>query len=206
MSLSLRMGGKKCLPFKIDWCDDKLSFALIVVDSDSDNFLSLKKASSSKQNGLPKPTKAAAQGARPGVKALAKSPIKPSTAQSKAPLKSPVTPKSAEPKKNPTSVVDYFGSGTIQRSDKKLVASVKRKAVSADDEPLSQSEHWVKLWIHRHKSTPTHRFPAFTMIETFIFTAPWFCQLFSSANSGFGRHAEWRANCSSAADGWRHGG
>lgn len=115
-----------------DLCHDELCFPLIV-DSDSDNFLSLKKASSSKQNGLSKPTKAATESARPGVKARAKSPIKPSTTQGKAALKSPVTPKSAEPKKNPTSVVDYFGSTAIQRSDKKLVASVKRKAVSADE-------------------------------------------------------------------------
>ncbi|XP_075886604.1 replication factor C subunit 1 isoform X2 [Nelusetta ayraudi] len=109
-------------------------------DSDSDNFLSLKKASSSKQNGLSKPTKAAAESARPGAKAQAKSPIKPSTTQGKAALKSPVTPKSAEPKKNPTSVVDYFGSTAIQRSDKKLVASVKRKAPTQDSDDVLSDE------------------------------------------------------------------
>lgn len=107
---------------------------LLIVDSDSDNFLSLKKPAASKQNGLSKSTKAAAESARPGVKTQAKSPIKPSAAQSKTAMKSPVTPKSAEPKKNPTSVVDYFGNAAIQRSDKKLVASAKRKAVSGCDE------------------------------------------------------------------------
>lgn len=109
----------------------------LILDSDGDNFLSLKKAAASKQNGLSKSTKAAAGSARPGVKTPAKSPIKPSATPSKTPLKSPVTPKSAEPKKNPTSVFNYFGSATIQRSDKKLVASAKRKAVSGSDDHLN---------------------------------------------------------------------
>lgn len=116
-------------------CHIELSF-LLNVDSDSDNFLSLKKAPGSKHNGLSKPTTAAAESARPGFKSQAKSPIKSSAAQNKTALKSPVTPISAEPKKNPTSVVDYFGSAAIQRSDKKLVASAKRKAVSGSDELL----------------------------------------------------------------------
>uniref|UniRef100_A0A8D0AAY4 Replication factor C subunit 1 n=1 Tax=Sander lucioperca TaxID=283035 RepID=A0A8D0AAY4_SANLU len=81
-------------------------------DSDSDNFQSLKKVSEPKQNGTPSST----QG-KPAVKSP---PV-------------PVTPKSAPPpplKRTPTSVLDYFGSATVQRSDKKLVASTKRKAVS----------------------------------------------------------------------------
>lgn len=114
---------------RVRLCHIDLSFPPIA-DSDSDNFLSLKKSPTCKQNGLPKPAAAA------GVKSQAKTPIKPSAAQSKTALKSPVTPKSVEPKKNPTSVVDYFGSGTIQRSDKKLVASAKRKAVSDSDKLL----------------------------------------------------------------------
>uniref|UniRef100_A0AAQ5YH70 Replication factor C subunit 1 n=1 Tax=Amphiprion ocellaris TaxID=80972 RepID=A0AAQ5YH70_AMPOC len=45
-----------------------------------------------------------------------------------------------QPKQTPTSVLDYFGSGTIQRSDKKLVASTKRKAVSNTDDLISDEE------------------------------------------------------------------
>lgn len=63
-----------------------------------------------------------------------KSPVKPSSHQSKA-AKSPVTPKATEPpqpKQTPTSVFDYFGKAAVKRSEKKLVASVKRKVVSVD--------------------------------------------------------------------------
>ncbi|XP_059194050.1 replication factor C subunit 1 [Centropristis striata] len=103
-------------------------------DSDSDNFQSLKKP---KQNGTAKQT------ARPAAKEGLKSPPKPSSTQGKTGVKSPsvpVTPKSApppQPKHTPTSVMDYFGSATIQRSDKKLVASTKRKAPTQDDDDLS---------------------------------------------------------------------
>lgn len=125
---------KSLLIVEIYQCLNGLFFFL-VVDSDSDNFQSLKKGSSSKQNGSSKSTKLATDSTRPGVKTRTKSPIKPSSTQSKTTLKSPVTPKSAEPqqlKRTPTSVFDYFGSAAIQRSDKKLVASTKRKAVSAN--------------------------------------------------------------------------
>lgn len=107
----------------------------MVVDSDSDNFQSLKKVSKPKQNGKSKPTKPDAEVPLPGAKVGKKSPIKPSSTQSKTAVKSPVTPKSVkppQPKQTPTSLVDYFGSAAIQRSDKKLVASTKRKAVSND--------------------------------------------------------------------------
>lgn len=108
----------------------------LVVDSDSDNFQSLKKTSKAKQNGTSKQTKS---DARRGVKEEMKSPVRPSSAQKTA-VKSPsvpVTPKSApppQPKHTPTSVLDYFGTRTVQRSEKKLVASTKRKAVSTDRE------------------------------------------------------------------------
>ncbi|XP_052365371.1 LOW QUALITY PROTEIN: replication factor C subunit 1 [Oncorhynchus keta] len=54
-----------------------------------------------------------------------------------------VTPKSAPPqtKRTPTSVLDYFGSGSVQRSDRKLVASTKRKTdpeESLTDEVIAQ--------------------------------------------------------------------
>lgn len=70
---------------------------------------------------------------------MMKSPTKSPSTQGKTGVKHPavpVTPKSApppQPKQTPTSVFDYFGSSTIQRSDKKLVASTKRKAVSSDE-------------------------------------------------------------------------
>lgn len=110
----------------------------LIVDSDSDNFQSLKKVSKPKQNGTAKPTKSDAVSARPGAREGVKSPVRPSSTQGKTAVKSPpvpVTPKSApppQPKQTPTSVFDYFGSATVQRSDKKLVASTKRKAVSVD--------------------------------------------------------------------------
>ncbi|XP_038569412.1 replication factor C subunit 1 [Micropterus salmoides] len=110
-------------------------------DSDSDNFQSLKKAS--KQNGKAKPTKSDAVSARPAAKEVVKSP---SSTQGKTVVKSPpvpVTPKSApppQPKHTPTSVLDYFGSATIQRSDKKLVASTKRKAPIQDTDDLISDE------------------------------------------------------------------
>ena len=112
----------------------------MVVDSDSDNFQSLKKTSKPKQNGTnAKQTTPDSASARPRVKEELKSPLKPSSTQGKSAVKSPpvpVTPKSAPPpppKKTPTSVLDYFGSAAVQRSDKKLVASTKRKAVSIDE-------------------------------------------------------------------------
>ncbi|XP_042340871.1 replication factor C subunit 1 isoform X2 [Plectropomus leopardus] len=108
-------------------------------DSDSDNFQSLKKASNPKQNGSDRQ--------KPGATEGHKSPFRPSTTQGKTAVKSPpapVTPKSApppQPKKTPTSVFDYFGSASVQRSDKKLVASTKRKAPTQDrDDQMSDEE------------------------------------------------------------------
>uniref|UniRef100_A0A8C7IYA5 Replication factor C (activator 1) 1 n=1 Tax=Oncorhynchus kisutch TaxID=8019 RepID=A0A8C7IYA5_ONCKI len=108
-------------------------------DSDSDNFLSLKKSQAKPQgNGVTKPGKA-----RNGTKESHVSPPKPTLApatgkggmKKKSPP-APVTPKSAPPqtKHTPTSVLDYFGSGSVQRSDRKLVASTKRKTLSQDPE------------------------------------------------------------------------
>ncbi|XP_054460149.1 replication factor C subunit 1 [Anoplopoma fimbria] len=116
-------------------------------DSDSDNFQTLKKVSKPKQNGTAKQTKSDAGSARPGVKEELKSPSKPSTTQGKAALKSPVTPKSTLPppcKQTPTSVLDYFGNATVQRSDKKLVASTKRKAPTQDADDLMSDEQIAK--------------------------------------------------------------
>ncbi|XP_069022905.1 replication factor C subunit 1 [Embiotoca jacksoni] len=110
-------------------------------DSDSDTFQTLK--TKPKQNGFGKTTKSDA-GVREGT---VKSPVRPSSSsQGKAGVKSPpapATPKSApppQPKQTPTSLFDYFGSGTIQRSDKKLVASTKRKASSQDIDDLISDE------------------------------------------------------------------
>nr|XP_046194579.1 replication factor C subunit 1 isoform X3 [Oncorhynchus gorbuscha] len=108
-------------------------------DSDSDNFLSLKK---SQGNGVTRPGK-------PGTKESHRSPPKPTLAPAtgKGGMKksppAPVTPKSAplQTKRTPTSVLDYFGSGSVQRSDRKLVASTKRKTdpvESLTDEVIAQ--------------------------------------------------------------------
>ncbi|XP_006787317.1 replication factor C subunit 1 [Neolamprologus brichardi] len=111
-------------------------------DSDSDNFQSLKKTSKSKQNGAAKTTKANAASSRPEAKQSGKSP---STQGKTTPKSPPVpsTPKSAplpQPKHTPTSVLDYFGSASVQRSDKKLVASTKRKAPTLTDDLISDEE------------------------------------------------------------------
>ncbi|XP_029601587.1 replication factor C subunit 1-like, partial [Salmo trutta] len=113
-------------------------------DSDSDNFLSLKKSAKPQGNGVTKPRKA-----RTGTKESHRSPSKPTPAPAKGKggikksPSAPVTPKSApqQTKRTPTSVLDYFGGGSVQRSDKKLVASTKRKAdhdESLTDEVIAQ--------------------------------------------------------------------
>lgn len=162
--------------------------SFLVVDSDSDNFKSLKNVSKPKQNGTAKPTKSDAEGARPGAKVGMKSPIRPSSTQSKTAVKSPVTPKSAgppQPKQTPTSVFDYFGSAAIQRSDKKLVASTKRKAVSIDGlspvftsslQTLPQSYHALVFHPNRQRSwlsptEPTLFFSLITVSNKDPFTA-----------------------------------
>ncbi|XP_055004102.1 replication factor C subunit 1 [Boleophthalmus pectinirostris] len=107
-------------------------------DSDSDNFQTLKKASQAKQNGNGKTEKTNDK----RTKESSKSPVKSST-QGKPVLKSPVTPKVApppKPKQTPTSVFDYFGSRAIQRSDKKLVASTKRKTPIEDTDDISDEQ------------------------------------------------------------------
>uniref|UniRef100_A0A7N5ZS23 Replication factor C subunit 1 n=1 Tax=Anabas testudineus TaxID=64144 RepID=A0A7N5ZS23_ANATE len=110
-----------------------------------DNFQSLKKASKPKQNGS-KLTKSPSESPHSRAKEVMKSPTKSPSAQGKSGVKHPavpVTPKSApppQPKQTPTSVLDYFGSGTVQRSDKKLVASTKRKAPIQDTEDLISDE------------------------------------------------------------------
>ncbi|XP_068176893.1 replication factor C subunit 1 [Antennarius striatus] len=111
-------------------------------DSDSDTFQSLKKVSKPKQNGRAKPSKSNPESTHPGTK-MVKSPGKSSSTQSKSTAKSPVTPKTApppSPKQTPTSVLEYFGSAAIQRSDKKLVGSTKRKAPTEDTDELISDE------------------------------------------------------------------
>uniref|UniRef100_A0A8C6L9U0 Replication factor C subunit 1 n=1 Tax=Nothobranchius furzeri TaxID=105023 RepID=A0A8C6L9U0_NOTFU len=92
-------------------------------DSDSDNFLSLKKDSKPKQNGTAKSTKSEPEHA---------------CAESKERSAPP------PPKQTPTSVLDFFGSGTIHRSDKKLVASTKRKTPTHDLDDLISDEEMAR--------------------------------------------------------------
>ncbi|XP_013887906.1 replication factor C subunit 1 isoform X2 [Austrofundulus limnaeus] len=120
-------------------------------DSDSDNFLSLKKVSKTKPNGTAKATKPDPESSPSGSRDQVKSPIRPSSSQARAGLKSPpvpTTPRSAPPppppKQTPTSVFDYFGMGTIRRSDKKLVASAKRKAPTPDSDDLISDEEMAR--------------------------------------------------------------
>ncbi|XP_015252568.1 PREDICTED: replication factor C subunit 1 [Cyprinodon variegatus] len=115
-------------------------------DSDNDNFQSLKKASKSKQNCTNKKSEEDS----PKIKERQKSPAKVSSSQGKTGIKSPkapTTPKLApppQPKQTPTSVLDYFGSGQIHRSDKKLVASAKRKAPTQDSDDLISDEEMAR--------------------------------------------------------------
>ncbi|XP_030643880.1 replication factor C subunit 1 isoform X2 [Chanos chanos] len=109
-------------------------------DSDGDTFVSLKKTTKTKENGLSKDgkNKGSDKKSKPSP---ASPPSKPSSASGKGGVKtaaSPTPPKTTPtpPKRKPTSVVDYFGNDTVQRSDKKLVASssTKRKAPTQDTE------------------------------------------------------------------------
>lgn len=109
-------------------------------DSDSDNFQSLKMASKLKQNGSCKSGNTV--GKVLGSEKSSKSPVK-APKQGKSVLKSPTTPKIAsppKPKQTATSVFDYFGSGAIQRSDKKLVASAKRKTPIQDVDEVADEQ------------------------------------------------------------------
>ncbi|KAG7270436.1 hypothetical protein CRUP_022380 [Coryphaenoides rupestris] len=122
-------------------------------DSDSDNFQTLKNTSKPKENGTKKLTKNATDKPSQGSKKSTKSPVQHSPNQGKLPSKSPPpaavpsTPKSSappQPKQTPTSVLDYFGSSSVQRSNKKLVASTKRKAPSQDQDDLMNDELLAK--------------------------------------------------------------
>ncbi|MEQ2290863.1 hypothetical protein AMECASPLE_007285 [Ameca splendens] len=117
-------------------------------DSDSDNFQSLKKVSKSKQNCTDK--KSEEESCSPKTKEWVKSPAKPPFSQGKAGIKSPKVPTTPklppppQPKQTPTSVFDYFGSGEIHRSDKKLVASTKRKAPTRNSDDLISDEEMAR--------------------------------------------------------------
>ncbi|MED6266934.1 hypothetical protein CHARACLAT_007110 [Characodon lateralis] len=117
-------------------------------DSDNDNFQSLKKASKSKQNCTDK--KSEEESCSPKTKERVKSPAKPPSSQGKTGIKSPKVPTTPklppppQPKQTPTSVFDYFGSGEIHRSDKKLVASTKRKAPTRNSDDLISDEEMAR--------------------------------------------------------------
>ena len=103
-----------------------LSPPVISSDSDNDDFLSLKSSRPQKNSE-----------AKPGKKKQTENTFLSPKETTKSPPKStqtrvPVTPTTAPPppRLTPTSVMDYCGSGGVQRSDRKLVASTKRKAVS----------------------------------------------------------------------------
>ncbi|KAL7841442.1 hypothetical protein SRHO_G00251330 [Serrasalmus rhombeus] len=119
-----------------------------VSDSDSDEaFMSLKKSSRPKENGSGHSKKQS--DSREVKTAPLKSPVKPSTAGTKAEVKnvlSPTPPKPAQPKHTATSAADFFGSSSIHRSGKKLVASTstKRKVPTEDHEESCSDEAIAK--------------------------------------------------------------
>ncbi|KAK2908793.1 hypothetical protein QQF64_001261 [Cirrhinus molitorella] len=117
-----------------------------VSDSDSDDtFMTLKKKKP-KENGTAKGKKESDSGkAKQAKVSSSKSPTKSPNTISKGGVKSSqptVSPKTGPtpPKQMPTSVMAFFGSSSVQRSDKKMVASTstKRKAPTQEtDESLS---------------------------------------------------------------------
>ncbi|XP_026059871.1 replication factor C subunit 1 isoform X2 [Carassius auratus] len=119
-----------------------------VSDSDSDDtFMTLKKTKP-KENGTAKGKKESDSGKAKQVKvSSSKSP----NAISKGGVKSSqptISPKigPTPPKQTPTSVMAFFGSSSVQRSDKKMVASTstKRKAPSQETEELLSDEAIAK--------------------------------------------------------------
>ncbi|XP_076868692.1 replication factor C subunit 1 [Brachyhypopomus gauderio] len=122
-----------------------------VSDSDSDEvFISLKKSSKAGENGCDRKGSRSAK-SKEARKAPLKSPVVPSAAGPKREMVNAVSPtptKAAvpQPKHTPTSVMDFFGGSTIQRSDKKLVAaaSTKRKAPVQDHESSCSDEAIAK--------------------------------------------------------------
>ncbi|XP_058888612.1 replication factor C subunit 1-like isoform X2 [Acipenser ruthenus] len=81
---------------------------------EEDNFESLKQPPKRKENGLSASSRSGSTGRAAEVKPPAK----------------PAPPKAVTPVKcTPTSVFDYFGDSSVQRSHKKLVATTKRKAL-----------------------------------------------------------------------------
>ncbi|TRY96810.1 hypothetical protein DNTS_016309 [Danionella cerebrum] len=105
-----------------------------VSDSDSDGTFQSLKEPKSKENGITKSKKESQSvKAKPVKVSSGKSPIKSPNQSTK--IASKVTP--TPPKQMPTSVMAFFGSSGVQRSEKKMVASVKRKAPQETDESLS---------------------------------------------------------------------
>ncbi|XP_026126082.1 replication factor C subunit 1-like isoform X2 [Carassius auratus] len=102
------------------------------------------KTSKPKENGAAKGKKESDSGkAKQAQVSSRKSPTKSPNAVSKGAAKSSqptVSPRVEPPKHTPTSVMAFFGSSSVQRSEKKMVASssTKRKAPTQDtEEPLS---------------------------------------------------------------------
>uniref|UniRef100_A0A673FP95 Replication factor C subunit 1 n=1 Tax=Sinocyclocheilus rhinocerous TaxID=307959 RepID=A0A673FP95_9TELE len=115
-----------------------------VSDSDSDDtFMTLKKTKP-KENGRAKGKKESDSGQAKQVKvSSSKSPTTISKGGGKS-SQSTISPKigPTPPKQTPTSVMAFFGSSSVQRSDKKLVASTstKRKAPTQETEKLLSDE------------------------------------------------------------------
>uniref|UniRef100_A0A671L3L2 Replication factor C subunit 1 n=1 Tax=Sinocyclocheilus anshuiensis TaxID=1608454 RepID=A0A671L3L2_9TELE len=123
-----------------------------VSDSDSDDtFMTLKKTKR-KENGTAKGKKESDSGkAKQAKVSSSKSPTKSPNTVSKGAAKSSqptVSPKVAPtpPKQMPTSVMAFFGSSSVQRSEKKMVASTstKRKAPTQETEESLSDEAIAK--------------------------------------------------------------
>ncbi|RXM35645.1 Replication factor C subunit 1 [Acipenser ruthenus] len=93
---------------------------------EEDNFESLKQPPKRKENGLSASSRSGSTGRAAEVKPPAK----------------PAPPKAVTPVKcTPTSVFDYFGDSSVQRSHKKLVATTKRKApTGCTDDSTNEDE------------------------------------------------------------------
>lgn len=147
-------------------CTSQLFFCPCFIFPDSDD--TFMKKPKSKENGMAKGKKESESGkAKQAKVSPSKSPIKSPNMISKGGVKSsqPTVSKKVAPtppKQTPTSVMAFFGSSSVQRSEKKMVASIstKRKAVSRESERKCARVHLIYRKIQTYQcsfSSSPHR-------------------------------------------------
>uniref|UniRef100_A0A8C2C7Y1 Replication factor C subunit 1 n=1 Tax=Cyprinus carpio TaxID=7962 RepID=A0A8C2C7Y1_CYPCA len=117
-----------------------------VSDSDSDDtFMTLKKTRR-KENGAAEGKKESGSGKAKQSPSKSPNALSKGAAKSSQPTVSPKVAAPTPPKHMPISVADFFGSSSVQRSEKRMVASTstKRKAPSQDTEESLSDEAIAK--------------------------------------------------------------